>query len=102
MRMKQTEEEYGRLWMRHRNLETKAQEDRRAAVEHKMSGTHLMKTAVYNETKCGRWLSIQDVANRLKVKREVAERYLRELHREGKLVRESRHDFAIYKMRKEE
>lgn len=99
--MKLTEEQYGKLWMRHRKLELETQVARRAASGQKTLNTQFMKTAVYNEMKCGRWLSIQDVAHRLNVKREVAERHLRDLRREGKLVVEFRHDFASYKIKQE-
>lgn len=99
--MKLTEEQYGRLWMRHRKLELETQVARRTAEGHKILGTQLMKTAVYNEMKCNRWLSIQDVAKRLKVKREVAERHLRELRREGKVEVEFHNDFASYKIKQE-
>lgn len=99
--MRLTEEQYGKLWMRHRRLEVETQVARRTASGQKTLNTQFMKTAVYNEMKCGRWLSIQDVAHRLKVKREVAERHLRDLRREGKLVVEFRHDYASYKIKEE-
>lgn len=98
--MRLTEEQYGKLWMRHRRLELETQVARRAGEGYKALGTQLMKTAVLNEMKCGRWLTISDVAKRLRVKNEVAERHLRELRKEGRVDVEFHHQTASYKIKK--
>jgi ribosomal protein S25 len=98
--MKLTEKQYGELWMRHRRLELETQIAKRAGAGHKTVGTQLMKAAVLNEMKCGRWLTIGDVANRLQVKNEVAERHLRELRKEGRVQVEFHHQTASYKIKK--
>ena len=98
--MRLTEEQYGKLWMRHRRLELETQVARRTGAGGKTLNTQLMKTAVLNEMKCGRWLTIGDVARKLQVKNEVAERHLRELRREGRVQVEFHHQTASYKIKK--
>ena len=99
--MRLTEEQYANLWQRHRKLEIELQVARRAGAGHKTLGTQFMKTAVYNEMKCGRWLTVSDVARKLHVKNEVAERHLRELRKEGHVQVEFYHQTASYKIKKE-
>jgi hypothetical protein len=99
--MRVTEDQYGKLWQRHRQLEVETQVARRTGSGNKTLGTQFMKTAVYNEMKCGRWLTIGDVARRLQVKNEVAERHLRDLRREGRVQVEFHHKTASYKIKQE-
>lgn len=99
--MRLTEEQYANLWHRHRKLEIELQVARRTGAGHKTLGTQFMKTAVFNEMKCGRWLTVSDVARKLHVKNEVAERHLRELRKEGRVEVEFHHQTASYKIKKE-